>query len=269
MVHQLTDSLILPAGIKWRLSRVWGLARAWIWLIKSKAPLMVLRHAALSFYQQAKITKAYKQQKQQFQSQIKHLKLTNDWFTANIPQWLDILNRQAYFDKPIEVLEIGSWEGLSSYFVLHTFPKAHVTCVDTWEGADEHQSGAAASHTTLSQIESTFKQNLAPFNSRLKTFKGTSYAFFNGLSQQAQYDLIYIDGSHYVDDVLIDAIKGFEHLKVGGLMVFDDYLWAYYKQTLDNPAAAIHAFLKLKKGSYQFLAVGYQVWIQKLTSNNR
>jgi len=29
-------------------------------------------------------------------------------------------------------------------------------------------------------------------------------------------------------------------------MIFDDYLWQYYPKDIDNPAAAINCFLKLK-----------------------
>ena len=39
------------------------------------------------------------------------------------------------------------------------------------------------------------------------------------------FDFIYIDGSHQAPDVLFDALLGFELLRVGGIMVFDDYLW--------------------------------------------
>jgi hypothetical protein len=35
-------------------------------------------------------------------------------------------------------------------------------------------------------------------------------------------------------------------LKTGGVMIFDDNLWRYYKKPSDNPAAAINTFLKLK-----------------------
>ena len=86
--------------------------------------------------------------------------------------------RQVLLDKPIKALEIGSWEGLSSHFILSTLSKAHLTCVDTWEGADEHKDGTAASQDTLNQIESKFNQNLKPFKHRLIKYKGTSSSFF-------------------------------------------------------------------------------------------
>ena len=80
--------------------------------------------------------------------------------------------------------------------------------------------------------------------------------------------MVYIDGSHHCDDVIIDAIKSFQMLKVGGIMIFDDYLWQYYPRDIDNPAAAINVFLKLKEGSYKVVRVYYQLIIEKISDNN-
>lgn len=39
------------------------------------------------------------------------------------------------------------------------------------------------------------------------------------------FDMIYIDGNHEPDYVLEDAVLSFRKLKVGGVMIFDDYGW--------------------------------------------
>lgn len=104
---------------------------------------------------------------------------------------------------------------------------------------------------------------LALHASRLTKVKGTSFAFFSAQPQRAQFDLIYIDGSHHCDDVIVDAIKGFEQLEVGGVMIFDDYLWRFYPRRNDNPAAAINAFLRLKAGCYELFMVYAQVILRK------
>ena len=99
---------------------------------------------------------------------------------------------------------------------------------------------------------------------RATTSKGTSLSFFAGLTPTDLYDLIYIDGSHYCDDVLIDALKSFELLKVGGLIIFDDYMWKGYNDPRDNPASSINAFLRLKKGEHRIVRVYYQLIIEIL-----
>ena len=88
-------------------------------------------------------------------------------------------NKYNLLSKKINILEIGIWEGLSSYFILHSLPNATLTCVDTWEGAEEHKTGDATTEDVLSNIEVSFDKNLSPFIDRLTKYKGTSFSFFN------------------------------------------------------------------------------------------
>jgi len=206
----------------------------------------------------------YEEEKKQFLFKTQVLRLSNDWFTANIPYWLSIIDEYQLRNKELKVLEIGSWEGLSSHFILSSLTKAHLTCVDTWEGADEHKDGTSATKDVLSQIEKNFDENLTPYKGRLLKHKGTSFSFFQANPTRCFFDFIYVDGSHHCDDVMIDAVKCFEVLKVGGIMIFDDYFWQHYKKSIDNPAAAINLFLKLKKNSYKIIRMYYQVVIVKL-----
>lgn len=206
----------------------------------------------------------YLKQKRRFLSKKEHLTLDNDWFSHNIPTWLavfDTLDVQS--NAQLKVLEIGSWQGLSAYFILHHFSKAQLTCVDTWLGADEHQAGKFATKEVLTNIEACFDKNLTPFNGRFNKYKGTSLSYFTDADTSTQYDLIYVDGSHYCDDVLIDALKSFSHLKPGGILIFDDYLWHYYKEEKDNPVGAINTFLALKRGQYKLISAANQLILQK------
>jgi predicted O-methyltransferase YrrM len=166
-------------------------------------------------------------------------------------------------------MEIGSWQGQSALFLLVFLEKAKLTCVDTWEGADEHKSGHAANHEILSKVERVFDANLSEFKDRVAKYKGTSYQYFNDCFKIEEFDLIYIDGSHHSDDVLVDAIKSFEMLKVGGLIIFDDYFWKYYSRTIDNPSGAINAFMRLKRNQIKVICFDYQLIIRKTSSSVR
>lgn len=210
-----------------------------------------------------KIEEHHKSKKLEFLHETEHLELTNDWFTSNIPYWLATLNKLNQ-KQSIKALEIGSWEGLSSYFILSKFKNIKLDCIDTWEGADEHKDGIAATKETLLDIESKFDRNLSVFKDRITKFKGTSYSFFDTRNNPSIYDLIYIDGSHHSDDVMIDAIKSFALLKPKGIMIFDDYFWKYYNNELENPGSAINLFLKLKRNQLKILRVYNQIIIQKL-----
>lgn len=233
------------------------------YLTKSRAPINVFLAYLRHFFDERKYKRVYKQQVREFESLKSDLELSNDWFSGNIPFWLSIFDGYGYKQKPINALEIGSWEGLSSYFILHTLPAAKLTCVDTWQGADEHKDGVAATLDVLKGIEEKFDINLSRFSTRFTKYKGTSQLFFTDFASKNKFDFIYVDGSHYCDDVIIDAIKCFEILNVGGVMVFDDYFWRYYTRVQDNPAVPINIFLRLKKGSYKIIRLYYQLVIEK------
>ena len=50
----------------------------------------------------------------------------------------------------------------------------------------------------------------------------SAFALPSLISKQRKYDLIYVDGSHQFEDVLIDFIFCHELLNIGGLILFDD-----------------------------------------------
>lgn len=187
-------------------------------------------------------------------------RFSKDWFDANIPIWLALIAQFGLREKEIRALEIGCWEGRSALFLLDTLPKARLTAVDTWEGSEENDQPEI-----LSALENNFDANLQQYRDRLEKFKGTSFSYFQSCEgrKDIQFDFMYIDGSHHADDVMCDAIKGFAHLKVGGIAIFDDYLWRYYDRPRDNPAGAINAFLRMKQGTYELLAVHSQIAIRK------
>ncbi len=196
-----------------------------------------------------------------FRNKIKLLDIDNDLFSGNIRSWLRSLNTiSSDMERRINYLEIGSWQGVSSVFMLDTFKNLYATCVDTWEGSDEDRSTSQ----TLASIETKFDSNTQPYTKRITKVKSTSFNFFSSNSYQKKFDVIYIDGSHHADDVLIDGLKAFQLLKKGGLLIFDDYTWKYYSNPKENPTSAINAFMKLKRGSYKILDIHRQVHLMKL-----
>ena len=188
------------------------------------------------------------------QTLVRENSFKHDWFTHNVPYWMEVFDRCGLRDRPISILEIGSFEGLSACFLLRQLPLAHLTCVDTWEGSDEH-----AGFNEMASVEDAFDKNVAPWSNRVTKYKGYSFKYFASLSEREKYDFIYIDGSHRAEDVMVDAIRGFMQLKVGGVMIFDDYLWRYYPKHVENPATAINGFLCMIAGRYRLVMVYYQL----------
>ena len=194
------------------------------YLHNTYAPANIIFSLILAKFNKGKVMRPYLKSQSDYRSMLKSLDISNDWFTNNIPYWLYAFNKYNLLSKKINALEIGSWEGVSSYFILYSLPNAQLTCVDTWEGAEEHKTGDATTEDVLSNIEASFNKNLSPFTDRLTKYKGTSFSFFNKNYEKNIFDVIYVDGSHHCNDVIVDAVKGFELLKIGGIMIFDDYL---------------------------------------------
>ena len=65
----------------------------------------------------------------------------------------------------------------------------------------------------------------------------------------ADFDVVYVDGSHEATDVLTDAVMSFHLLRVGGLIIFDDYLWSMnpvgQQDAFGMPKPAIDAFINI------------------------
>jgi hypothetical protein len=79
-------------------------------------------------------------------------------------------------------------------------------------------------------------------------------------------DLIYVDGSHFAKDVLLDAALGFELLNKDGVMLFDDAVsWRYGDSIHDSPKQAVDAFIACNWNRLRVLETptGYQVAIQR------
>jgi predicted O-methyltransferase YrrM len=183
------------------------------------------------------------------------------WFDVHIAPWCVTLSK--IFDRkdPVRVLEIGSWEGRSTLFLLTYFTHGQVTAVDTWAGSDEYHYNATSE---LGDLEARFDGNVAPGVSRLSKRKGSSlHVLPQLLDEQQKFDVIYVDGSHFADDVLTDGINAWRLLEVGGVMIFDDFLWYWYPRARANPAWAVDSFLKYHVGEYKVLGVSYQFILQK------
>jgi hypothetical protein len=247
-------------ALPWRLA---GMARTVlsnvVYLYRTSAPWSIFLGYALTLAKRFHIKRKYRARESAFRAAMAAGRFSTDWFSVKIPFWIHAFG---VLDAPatsLDVLEIGSWEGMSTCFILKTLPNAHVTCVDTWAGSDEH----VGMEDQVNRTEANFDFNTADYGDRLTKRKQSSADFFASCPEQSQFDFIHIDGSHHARDVMIDVTSGFAHLRVGGLMILDDYLWRDYGRLSDNPAVAINAFLKTNAGKYALVLVNYQVFLRK------
>jgi predicted O-methyltransferase YrrM len=198
-------------------------------------------------------------------------KYTYDWFNQNVEYWDEIVEKI----RPRKILEIGSFEGRSACYFMKNCSRHHsidLYCVDTWAGSEEHKN-----MDVLSELETNFDHNISYCaKTELSNpvvfykLKGTSHFHLSKLisDNNRNFDLIYIDGSHKAPDVLFDGCLAFSLLRLGGVMVFDDYKWMGYapENPIENPKLGVDSFMACYENRVRSMAEPgtYQMYLEKI-----
>lgn len=192
---------------------------------------------------------------------------TNDWFGATGRYiWDKILPQLG----PKKILEVGSWEGNSTCFLMERLHgPLEIHCVDTWEGGAEHKGLDMSAVKTRFDNNTSFAMSNAKEDVKLKVHVGRSDAILSQMQPDygGYFDFIYIDGSHTAADVLCDAVLAFRLLRSGGVMCFDDYLWRDSDpiDPINCPKVAIDAFTMIYCRQLNVLALPpTQLFVEKL-----
>jgi predicted O-methyltransferase YrrM len=153
-------------------------------------------------------------------------------------------------DEPCRLLEIGTFEGGSTVWLLDniaTHEASFVDTIDVWEQPLLMPNLIASGH-----------QN------KVKFHLGRSVDILRTLPPNS-YDFAIIDGSHWTMNVLEDMVYTFRLLKIGGIMESDDYLWDDPEWNQEGrPREAIDAFLSIYASKLKILEKDALVWIQKI-----
>lgn len=207
---------------------------------------------------------------------------SNEWFDQNMPVWRQIIPKFSIQ----KILEIGSYEGRSTCFLIEAVGSKmplNIHCIDTWQGGIEHdwKIGAVGNQTVMSAVERRFDRNIEHAKTLVpnpitvtkhKSLSSRGLAALIAADQVSSFDLVYVDGSHQAPDVLSDAVMAFNLLKVGGLMIFDDYLWGQgpreSQDVLNMPKVGVDAFMNVFHRKMEAL-VGvpvYQLFAKKVAN---
>ncbi len=171
-----------------------------------------------------------------------------DWFSSNIPNFEELLGHLK--DKPCRLLEIGSYEGRSTTWLLDNIATHASSLVET---IDLRENPKLLHNIVASG-----------FFLKTKFHLGRSVDILRTLPLNA-YEFAYIDGNHATVNVLEDAVHCFRLLKEHGVMAFDDYLWDDPKRNSEGrPKEPVDAFLGIYSKKIRILRKGWQVWVQKL-----
>ena len=185
--------------------------------------MLILKLKYFVHYYKSKILKKkckknYKDQKIKFEHDIKEKNFSNKWFLNNFDIFNFFLPKEK--NSKFDYLEVGCFEGLSSFFVLSEYKAVNAILLDIWDMPNPNSK--TLSHN-FNSIEEAFDNNLSGFN--FTKIKDDSVVAMRKLfKQNKSFDFIYIDGSHNGEDILSDAIEAFKILKKEGLIFFDDFL---------------------------------------------
>jgi len=184
-----------------------------------------------------------------------------NWFSQYIPDW-DTRLAHLKGRENLRYLEIGPYEGRPFFWVLDhvlTHPSFRATAIDIFwaDPAAAYEKG----------YEYRFRKNLglSALSERVTVIKGSSQTELRKLPLES-FDLIYIDGSHATGDVLTDAVLSWQLLKVGGIMIFDDYVWNPEWPFDITPRIAIDSFLTAYSGEIEEIARDVQLFVRKTTN---
>ena len=187
---------------------------------------------------------------------------SSDWAAAHFFTWSELLH--GLRDKPVRILEIGSWEGRSALFFLNFLPRSRIVCVDTFGGNVEHHADDHFAKLAL-KSEAQFDANLVAHSDRVEKFVGSSATVLPELGIAGRrFDLAYIDGSHMAADVYRDAALTWPMMQRGGIVMFDDYEWDHMAKDAERPKVGVDAFLAAVDGQFREIHRDYQLIIGKL-----
>ena len=91
--------------------------------------------------------------------------------------------------------------------------------------------------------------------------KDTSHNFF--IKNKKKFNVIYIDGSHFYEDVKKDFINSMNCLEDDGILISDDFYWFFYEKIEQNPSGAIIECYENFKKNLDILFLNHQIIFKK------
>lgn len=190
---------------------------------------------------------------------------TQDWFSHNEPTWRQLLHKSNF----TKFLEVGSYEGRSACFLIKEMASKRpieLHCVDPWQVVEHVREAEARFDHNIAVAMGAARHPVKFHKYKAMSSKVMIKMLANGAA--GYFDFVYVDGSHEGPDVLVDAVLAFQLVKVGGLLVFDDYNWADEQPGAEDyynlPKPAVDAFVNINRRKLEIIqAPLYQLYLRK------
>ena len=168
---------------------------------------------------------------------------TTDWFSRYPDYWRELFAAHGWSAHvPRTIVEIGSYEGRSALWMLEHLlqhPASRLHCVDVFPDRENPQSYW---HRFASNVLTS------PYVGKVSVAATSSFDFMlRFVSDGERADFVYVDGSHRAADVLEDLVLAFHAVRIGGIIICDDYLKGSSgaDPMLNSPKLGVDAFTTL------------------------
>jgi predicted O-methyltransferase YrrM len=164
---------------------------------------------------------------------------TADYFSNNIASWEKMYQYlSTTFSSDLNCLEIGTYEGRSAIYILDNFvgSSGKLTVIDNfWDKEYEQRY--------LYNIKNNTK------NKQVITLKGTSMTKLSLLhfNSSESFDFIYIDAGKTASTNMYNLLMSERLLKVGGIMIVDDYNWPEVGIGTENSIKKLNLKIEYKR----------------------
>lgn len=169
------------------------------------------------------------------------------------------------FSKPINILEVGVYTGVSLIEIVKLIPNSFGTGIDLWMNYNENE---LLSNIDNHKVKESFYKNIknTGLENRIKGLQiHSTFGLLQFIKDNVFFDFIYVDGSHLLLDCYSDLVLSWQILERGGILAIDDYL---YKKDdpniLNSPYQAVNHFLKVFENKYKLLSITYRVFLEKI-----
>ena len=130
---------------------------------------------------------------------------------------------------------------------MEYLPDSRITCIDPFYNT-----------------EGRFDSNVTCYGDRVRKLKGKGVPILFQLEEEKQaFDLVYIDGDHRRQPTFAHSVLSWPLLKVGGILIWDDWKWELERPSSERPEHAVDLFCTAFAPCLKTLHKSYQVAVEK------
>lgn len=177
------------------------------------------------------------------QLQVKIPKYDGDLYRTPV-FWEETLNEHLDLTRALNYVEIGTYHAGNLLHFIHYFNINEVVACDPYIDYSSYSEYLTQQDQNYQIFQRNFNQVSTELKDKIEFIKDYSHNVLPKLKDN-HYDIIYLDGNHAPYAVLEDAVLAWRKLKIGGILIFDDYGWGDTSTGIDTFLICYNRYLKV------------------------